>query len=258
MSIAEIAAGLQAVIDAVGERRRHIAAVIDEVHRGRDRFQNITATSRHRLVGEALRQQTEAAERLREADRLLSGIPAALAEFAAAIGATVRLAAGTVEPQGRPRPATDDAPTAPQTMSQPSLPAAVVRLASKLSPWRDGENARGYAFDADHRSLNDEPFVSGRVRSAAHGLRPVRGGGHPVTVTDHVEGHVAARMRVDGGPREVTLVINKAPCADRPFGCDRLLPDIIPAGSRLTVYVVEANGPRLYRTYEGTGKAITA
>lgn len=138
------------------------------------------------------------------------------------------------------------------------MPAAVFRLAARLSPWREGENAKAYAFDSDRRHLDDEPFSSGRIKSAAHGLRPVRGGGCPVTVTDHIEGHVSARMRAENGPREVTLVINKAPCDDRPFGCDRLLPHIIPAGSRLTVYVVEADGPRFHRTYEGTGKAISA
>lgn len=133
-----------------------------------------------------------------------------------------------------------------------------MRLAGRLAPWREGEDAKGYAFDADRRHLDDAPFVSGRVKSAASGMRPVRGGGLPVTVTNHVEGHVAARMRADNGPREVTLVINKTPCDDRPFGCDQLLPHIIPAGSRLTVYVVEAEGPRFHRTYEGTGKAIAA
>jgi len=238
MSIAEIAAGLQAVIDAVGNQRRQLAATINDLHRARDRFHQITAASGHRLIGETLRQQTEAAERLREADHLLSGVPVALSEFAAAIGATVRpAAAGEPHQQEQPRANPNDASTPPSAADPPRVPAAVVRLAARLSPWGEGENAKAYAFDGDHRPLTDEPFTSGRVKSATHGLRPVRGGGHPVTVTDHVEGHVAARMRADDGPREVTLVINKAeaPCDDRPFGCDRLLPHIIPNGSRLTV-----------------------
>jgi hypothetical protein len=76
--------------------------------------------------------------------------------------------------------------------------------------------------------------------------------------TDQVEGRVAARMRSGGGPSDVTIVINKAPYDDRPFGCDQLLPHIISFGSRLTVHLVEADGPRFHRTYTGTRKAITA
>ncbi|GGM25340.1 DddA-like double-stranded DNA deaminase toxin [Micromonospora yangpuensis] len=259
MSVSEIAAVLQAVIEGVADQRRRLAAVTDDLQRDRDRFHAVTAASGHRLVGETLRQQTEATQRLRHADHLLSVIPQALAEFAAAIGATVQPSSTTGEPQQPTKPRSQPTePATPTTVGDPAgIPAAVTRLARRLRPWQDGENAKAYAYDSNHQHLTDEPFTSGRIASAAHGLRPVRGGGHPVTVTDHVEGHVAARMRTPNGPREVTLVINKTPCDDRPFGCDRLLPHLIPTGSRLTVYVVEADGPRFHRTYQGTGKAIT-
>lgn len=260
MSVAEIAAGLQAVIDAVATQRRQLATIVADLHRTRGRFHAVTAASGHRLIGDTLRQHAEAAERLQEADRLLANVPAALAEFAAALGATVRPATMAREhpQQALHLTSPEDVSPLASMADRSDTPAAVVRLAARLNPWREGENAKAFAFDSDRRHLNDEPFTSGRVKAAADGLRPVRGGGHPVTVTDHVEGHVAARMRLDGGPSDVTLVINKAPCDDRPFGCDQLLPHIIPPGSRLTVYVVEADGPRFHRTYTGTGKAITA
>ncbi|MGW0433690.1 DddA-like double-stranded DNA deaminase toxin [Micromonospora sp. NPDC003197] len=255
MSIAEIGAALQAVVDAVTEQRKGLVHVADSLQQARDRFHAITATSGHHLVGETLRQQTQAIDRLREAETLLSAVPAALAEFATAIGATVRLVR-----QHRPTVPSSygDSPMPVAVTSEPPVPAAVVRLAGWLTPWREGENVRGYAFDSDRRHLNNEPFSSGRLKAAAHGLRPVRGGGHPVTVTDHVEGHVAARLRAENGPRDVTLVINKAPCDDRPFGCNQLLPHVIPSGTRLTVYVVDASGLRLHRIYEGTGKGIAS
>jgi SCP1.201-like deaminase len=66
-------------------------------------------------------------------------------------------------------------------------------------------------------------------------------------------------MRQPDAPRDVTLVVNNEPCVDDPYGCDRLLRHIIPAGSRLTVYVRDTNAPggvRLFRRYDGTGKGI--
>jgi hypothetical protein len=51
--------------------------------------------------------------------------------------------------------------------------------------------------------------------------------------------------------REATLYVNQEPCGGR-LGCDRTLPKILPAGSRLTVF-----GPnRFQRVYEGTGEGI--
>jgi hypothetical protein len=82
-----------------------------------------------------------------------------------------------------------------------------------------------------------------------------------VSVTDHVEGHVAALMRRPGTPRTSVLVVNNAPCAQIPFGCDRILPGILPAGSSLTIYVADptaVGGARFHRTYHGNGKAIAS
>jgi hypothetical protein len=74
---------------------------------------------------------------------------------------------------------------------------------------------------------------------------------------EHVEGHVAAVMRGPDGPREVWLVVTRAPCEYVPFGCDRILGDILPAGSRLHVYVAQPDGPpRPWKTYTGNGRAV--
>jgi hypothetical protein len=80
-------------------------------------------------------------------------------------------------------------------------------------------------------------------------------------LTDHAEAHVAQDMRRPDASRDVTLVVNNEPCVDDPYGCDRLLRHVIPAGSQLTVYVRDPGAPggvRLFRRYEGTGKGIAS
>jgi hypothetical protein len=62
-------------------------------------------------------------------------------------------------------------------------------------------------------------------------------------------------MRAEG-VRDATLIINQAPCDDEPWGCDRILPAILPPGCTLTVYVADADGVRWHDTYRGTGKGI--
>lgn len=79
----------------------------------------------------------------------------------------------------------------------------------------------------------------------------------PYTLTDHVESIVAARMRAPGGPTDVGLVLNNAPCDYDYLSCNRILRHIIPDGARITVYVKDANEPsgaRKLKTYHGTGK----
>jgi hypothetical protein len=66
-------------------------------------------------------------------------------------------------------------------------------------------------------------------------------------------------MRELGGPRDVTLLLNNTPCTDDPYGCDRMLPHLIPVGARVNVYVKTedpAEAVRLHGRYEGTGRLI--
>jgi hypothetical protein len=83
--------------------------------------------------------------------------------------------------------------------------------------------------------------------------------GWPWTLTDHVESAVAARMREPGAAREVTLVLNNAPCDRGRYGCEYVVAHLIPAGSRLSVYLKDPSAPggvRHHRTYEGTGRMM--
>lgn len=73
---------------------------------------------------------------------------------------------------------------------------------------------------------------------------PVAG---PPTAVSDVEQKLAVRM-VQDGRRHVDVVINNLPCVGR-FGCDALVPVILPAGYSLTVH-----GPNYRKTYTGGAK----
>jgi hypothetical protein len=75
-------------------------------------------------------------------------------------------------------------------------------------------------------------------------------------LTEHAEGHAAAVMR-QRGMTDATLYLNKHPCR-KPAGCHYNIEKALPRGSRLTVWVVNANGSALKRTYVGTGEAVDA
>lgn len=187
---------------------------------------------------------------------------------AAALGARRERAGRTATEPVRRRPVDARGPVAGEPEGALPVPPDVARLvvARRLAPWRPGEDTVGYLFDPARRYFEEERLVSGRVPEAAEGLRSYRSGGFPMGVRDHVEGHVAARIRrlhaaaADLGveaPWDFTLVINNQPCAG-PVGCHRILRNILPQDSRLTVYVVRAadGRPELHDVYVGDGRAV--
>jgi len=115
-----------------------------------------------------------------------------------------------------------------------TVPVHVRDVAAKIPGGDPAGDTVGYAFDSDGDKIDDERFVSGRVESARQRLA----GRYALvrTFTDHVEGHVAARLRMPGGPAHVILVQNQEPCKYA-AGCDRLLRDVLPVGTSITVYV---------------------
>ncbi|WP_086821612.1 DddA-like double-stranded DNA deaminase toxin [Allokutzneria sp. NRRL B-24872] len=90
-------------------------------------------------------------------------------------------------------------------------------------------------------------IVSGRDSDAdlADQLLAERGLPGRASRSADVEMKLAARMAT-GGPRHVTVLINNRPCRG-PFGCDTLVPVLLPAGSTLTV--LGNDGYR--KTFEG-------
>jgi hypothetical protein len=120
----------------------------------------------------------------------------------------------------------------------------------------------GIATDAAGRLLHD-----GEAASGSRAIMPDTSVGLSAhleprylcatSVREHVEGQVAALMRMPGAPCDVVLYINNPPCERGDAACDRILPAILPAGSRLTVYVVAAAGALVERrVYHGTGEWV--
>jgi hypothetical protein len=72
---------------------------------------------------------------------------------------------------------------------------------------------------------------------------------------DHAEAKAAAAIRSATGDQHVKMVINKEPCQGVK-GCDATLPDIIPVGASVTVYLRGSEGVSFYRHYEGNGRGI--
>jgi hypothetical protein len=144
-----------------------------------------------------------------------------------------------------------------------------IRAAGSILPPRTNpqDKTEGVMLVGD-RVHHDPLFTAepdGRIRSRQirAGNRPAAGIGlkKPLSqaiIMDHVEAQAAAIMRRDGGPKEASLVINQAPCDDPvlPLVCEKMLPNILPAGSQLTVYLSDGQQTRPYKTYRGTGEGI--
>lgn len=87
----------------------------------------------------------------------------------------------------------------------------------------------------------------------------------PVTLYQHVESKVAARLRreTDGRQQDRHLVVDNTVCGsnswdrDHSWSCEAILPSILPAGSRLHVWVTRDAGRTWWHTaYAGTGERI--
>ncbi len=69
------------------------------------------------------------------------------------------------------------------------------------------------------------------------------------SIATHVETKLAVHMRKTG-LTEVTVTINNTPCAGE-LSCDTLLPRVLPAGARLTVYGTTEDGHNTVQVYTG-------
>lgn len=158
-------------------------------------------------------------------------------------GASSPTSAASGPPQAVPSPA----PGSP-------VPSAAVEQAGRRLP------VRGSRRDPTVGEFNGERISSGRDPASVADLRPERG--WPVVLLNHVESHVAARMR-RRGLTEGTLTLNNRTCGNRGYdatwaaSCDALLPTVLPAGAWLTVWSTEDGGHTWWtKTYTGTGERI--
>jgi hypothetical protein len=109
-----------------------------------------------------------------------------------------------------------------------------------------------FAAEPDGR-LRSRQIRAGQYPAAGVGLKPPYG---QATAMDHVEAQAAAIMRRPSGQREATLVLNQRPCNDavKPLMCEKILSKILPAGSRLTVYLTDGDRTWQHGVYVGTGE----
>lgn len=114
--------------------------------------------------------------------------------------------------------------------------------ARKIPDFRREDGARG-RLDIDRgpdlalRSGDRGGPIMARFREAHGGRAPSELGFAPFN-SHHVEAQAAAYMRLTGR-KTATLYINKVPCTTPPDGCDRRLPQMLPADATLTVYAPE-------------------
>ncbi|WP_433259875.1 DddA-like double-stranded DNA deaminase toxin [Actinosynnema sp. CS-041913] len=111
-----------------------------------------------------------------------------------------------------------------------------------------GQKTRGYWIGADGTV---QPVVSGRDDDADEADTRLRDMGMPrkSAKTGDAEIKLATRM-VREGVRHATVLINNEPCVG-PFGCDTLVPILLPEGSSLTVYGVTEQGEPIRKRYTG-------
>jgi hypothetical protein len=132
-----------------------------------------------------------------------------------------------------------------------------VREAARDLPPRQGNVGKttGLVLDMTGRRAPGAPIVSGRDPSLIEDLVLSARERLVDPLKSHVEAYVARALRQGDLPREVVLVLNNTPCFG-PNGCHQWLPRILPAGTRVHVYVVDGRPLRLHQTYDGHGRRI--
>jgi hypothetical protein len=120
-----------------------------------------------------------------------------------------------------------------------------------------GDKTRALVFDAHGVPLDQNPIVSGTDPANLAGLSLRAKERRAQSLLSHVESTAAARIRRGELPRETVLVINNLPCQGE-MGCETYLSSILPARSRLAIYVADGQATRLYRVFEGDGSKIAS
>ncbi|WP_378265579.1 DddA-like double-stranded DNA deaminase toxin [Amycolatopsis pigmentata] len=125
---------------------------------------------------------------------------------------------------------------APQPDAGPPTPERIEQLRAELPPdigRFNGRKTHGRWIDANGEVHAETSGKDGKYDEAIRLFKELKARRIPLRASD-VEMKLAAHMRRNG-IRSATLVINHVPC-EGPLGCDALIPVILPAGYKLTVY----------------------
>lgn len=250
-AVADLAATVRAKVTDLNRTVAGLYAVRAMLEQARHRLDGAARGAERPGLAEATRMTARAADRADQASILIMRAAEALAYYSTtAMGFPLSPTGGT-ETRQTSRPSA--MPTAPDWVRQ-----VAVDLRQLLPR---GSKTAGVLTTADGRTRS-KPIWSGAQGPAAggSGLRrdDTLNQWHRLkSAVEHVEGHAAAVMRRPNGPKDAVLVVSVPPCPG-PYGCNTILPALLPAESNLSVYVVGADGqPRFWRTYRGTGEGTT-
>jgi len=145
------------------------------------------------------------------------------------------------------------APAQPSARDLPPPPRYDPAKADEIRPFVGHDKAVGRLYTADGRPASDL-LHSGQRGPGAGGPGLATPWQQYESLTAHTEGHTAAIIRRDG-ITDAVLYLNMHPCR-KPAGCHLNIEKALPPNSRLTVWVVNADGSTLRRIYKGTGEGL--
>lgn len=252
--VGEVVAVLAVGLGRVRDTRALLARASACFAQAHARLAGTVAGSRDARADAATSLLTDAHARLQQADAALSHAVESVTRYVSAIGG--HLPAVDVGKDVQDGNWSTLAPSSPGQV----VPEFVARVAERLREILPrGAKTVGVLATVDG-TTRSRPIWSGEDGPAAGapGLRrdSPRRWHQNAAATQHVEGHAAAIMRRPDGPRHAVLVVSKRPCPGE-LGCHRLLPELLPAGATLTVYMAGKDDTlRMWKTYLGTGKGV--
>lgn len=267
---------IQVIAGRIREIARNVAGMAASIHERADRLDRtrreveaMLRGSRNPHAAALIAALAQAVTALRAAAAPLAALAPRLEYFAAHLApagdAAPALPVGapsssplTPEQPGPPDDVEDD-PYAPVTEPIPDFIANGAPTLRAMLP--RGKKTVGQVFAEDGTAWGPEIWsgISGPGENAPgvrtdsrdpkyHELAPV---------LHHVEGHTAALMRRLNAPRRVTLLVSRDPCGGE-YGCDTMIPRVLPKGSQITVYVALENGTvrRWRNRFTGNGEGL--
>ncbi|MGQ0841562.1 DddA-like double-stranded DNA deaminase toxin [Actinokineospora sp.] len=182
----------------------------------------------------------DARQSVEHVTRLLDQVLSIFQRYLAQIGAT-----GTPSP-AQPNGPTTSRPPAPVGLTAGQADVLRQRLpppVPKPNPGRKKTHGRwidGHGREHELVSGEDDDSVEAWRLLQQAGMPPMM---EPVNVA-HVEMKLAVQMR-HNKTQHIDVVINNRPCHG-PYGCEKLLPIVLPAGYTITVH-----GPNYRKTFTG-------
>lgn len=245
MSVGDVSAALSAIRQRLVGAAQQTHTVADAVAARRDALARLFHGSSNPRVAAVLGRLDAAAQRLREAAQESAAAERAVGNYQQAISGPGGGAAAPVGGSSAGGSATvADLP--PAARFDPQKAAEIRELTGRKKTigrlyTNDGERIGDLIYSGEEGPGTGGPGLGPRWQNLK-------------SLTEHTEGHAAAVMRRDG-IRDAALYLNRYPCPG-PAGCFDNIQHALPAGTRLTMWVVNADGSidRVRRV--GTGEAI--